>query len=83
MIPRPDRPDPERLIADLGIQPRHREADAEEVLAALAALEERRRVLGIPTPIQRPLTDAEHQHALDTLAELVEQDRHERQEDWW
>lgn len=81
MIPRPDRPDPERLIADLGIQPRHGEADAEEVLAALASLEERRHVvLGTPRIEPRRLTEAEFQQALDTLAELVEQDR---QEDWW
>ncbi|MGV2985912.1 hypothetical protein ACNPNP_19650 [Microbacterium sp. AGC85] len=81
MIPRPDRPDRDRLIADLGIQPRHRDADVEEVLAALAALEERRYiVLDTPRRDQRPLTDAEYQHAFDSLAELVE---HERREDWW
>lgn len=53
MIPRPNRPDPARLIATLGIQARPLPA-VDEVLAALAALKARREVLGVVTPAPFP-----------------------------
>lgn len=79
MIPRPNRPDPARLIADLGIQPRP-QPNVEEVLAALADLKEaRHRVLGIPRTPPKPLTEAERQELLDGLATLAAAAR----TSWW